>query len=182
VVAKKRVRNAIRDNAKTSRKGRKPANGIAMSAAERKRLQRQREKERKVDLSTLPSWLRYRHRMIGLLQDAVPFADVNELANALSATAQLLVYINCAMAKSNKPGAAREEYWPVVMAYLDPDKFHDMSNPVFHHLDTLAPYVSLWADSEYASCKSHSLCEVICDMFDCHELPSDEESDAESTN
>lgn len=75
---------AISDAVRQSRKGRKPINGRAMTAAERKQRQRKAAKTKRREM---PSWLRLRHDIWRLVQERFMFANATELADALHAVA-----------------------------------------------------------------------------------------------
>lgn len=77
-----------RDAKHASRKGRPPKNGTAMSAAERKRLQRERERAAKADA---PRWLRYRREIWQMVRDRFIFADAEELALAVQAVSTAII-------------------------------------------------------------------------------------------
>lgn len=158
--------NAIesqRDTSTTSRKGRKPINGRAMTAAERKRMQREREKERKVDPSSLPSWLRIRHRLWRLLQDEFQLSNADEMVNALEALACVVAFVNCVVADNKVSDGGMGRYIHVIQAYLDPEKHFDSSNPIHSILHDLRGYQ--FAEDRFPGRKDNLLFDLFCDML-----------------
>ena len=90
---------AISDTVRQSRKGRKPINGRAMTAAERKQRQRKAAKTKRREM---PSWLKRRHDIWQLVQERFMFANAAELADALHAVS-LAISICSFYAANNQP-------------------------------------------------------------------------------
>ena len=61
-----------------------------MTPAERKRLQRKREKEKQTDA---PTWLRYRREILSIVMNRYLFANSVEMAHALGAVSLGLTYL-----------------------------------------------------------------------------------------
>lgn len=124
------MRNVKRDTQIQSRKGRPAINGQAMTAAERKRRQRERQR---TEQSEAPSWLRLRQRIWKLMQEQFILANADELAEALSGVSAAIAHANV-MAMAGLP---RETITKAPRALIDPSNA-DLG--LFGFFPSLAPY------------------------------------------
>ena len=147
-----------RDTTTASRKGRPKVGSIAMTAAHRKRRQRQKAKEAK---ASDPSWLRLRKEVLALIFDKYPFADIEELAAALEAVGMAIRVANMAECKDYKERAAN-----ALRAVFQPEAMEDYSvtHPEF------LPYVpNPELKENYPRAYGRNLIDLYCDIFDSHE-------------
>lgn len=154
----------LRDSKKTSRKGRKPKNGQAMTAAERKRQQRQRQRDAKGEL---PSWLRLRHDLWKVIQDNFMFEDVDELASALVALEAALVFAHIARAKNK----SLDIWLEGLKAYHSPPK---ELNGVMQFFPQVGRYQ--FDDLGCSKREGTVLFDILRDITEGHESESEEES------
>lgn len=88
-------RHALSDSRQASRKGRRPKNAIAMTPAERKRVERQRKRDAKEEL---PDWHRLRLEIWNWVQSRYCLNSAHEVGSALSAIGSALT--SCTIWKS----------------------------------------------------------------------------------
>ena len=147
----------LRDNKKTSRKGRKPKSDKAMTPAERKRQQRQRQREAKCEL---PSWLRLRRDLWELIQDHFMFEDADELSAALNALGAAITIANCY--RSTKEPS---QIWCAgLVAYHDPPEQLEGRLQLFSELKAYR-FDSL----HYPAREGTKLVDILRDIMECHE-------------
>jgi hypothetical protein len=152
----------LRDSKKTSRKGRKPKDGKAMTPAERKRQQRQRQREAKCEL---PSWLRLRRDLWRLIQDHFMLADVDELADALNALQAALVGANC----FRSTGDSTQEWSVGLDAYWNAT---GQLEGKWQFLDDFGPYCF---DGKFPNREGTKLVDILRDVMEGHKKDSGED-------
>lgn len=150
---------AISDAVKQSRKGRKPINGRAMTAAERKQRQRanQRQAKREKRKST-PSWLRLRHDVWQLVQERFMFANAAELSSALRAVAETITATRFAIVDDwGEPG----RYSKTLMGNKQPDE------QIREAFPDLLPYeIDAYCEKRLPGVSKPTLLELLRDMLD----------------
>lgn len=143
-----------RDTQSQSRKGRPTINGQAMTAAERKRRQRERQR---VERRDTPSWLRLRQRIWKLIQEQFIFENADELAEALSGVSAAIAHANV-MAMAGLP---HETITKAPGALIDPSN----ADPgLFGFFPSLAPYEPSIAE-QYPAVTDRTLLDVLCDIL-----------------
>lgn len=150
--------DSIRDTNDLSRKGRKPKNDRAMTPAERKRLQRQREKERQSDV---PNWLHFRREILSYVINRFPLCNAVEVANALDAVAMGLVWLTTIRDHSV------DKRLDGLLAVINPDKSNTAKDQI---LFEFRPYcVDDDQEKEHPGFHSAKVYEAVCDIFERHE-------------
>ncbi len=159
----------------STKRGRKPKNGTAMTAAERKRNQRQRKKEA---TNSLPSWLRVRHRLWQLVQDEFMFSDVDELAHALKALSIALIGTNCHRVDSKRRSA---DWWWPLQAYNKLGTVSAVNQESIDLLfDELRDYVFDDSQEAFTNRRGTNLVTLICDIVGSHESETEETDESEA--
>ena len=146
--------NAISDTAKQSRKGRKPINGRAMTAAERKQRQRQATEIKRQEM---PSWLKLRHDIWQLVQDRFMFSTTAELADAMHAVA-FAINICCFHAAGKHSGSHR--YVSTMLGTSEPD---EITKQCFPELLSYKPDQKL--EDKYPGVHGMMLLDALRDML-----------------
>jgi hypothetical protein len=156
----------IRDTTAKSRKGRKPKHGVAMTAAERKRRQRDRQRKEARDL---PSWLRIRHRLWKLVQNEFCFSNADELSHALTALGLALTMTNMYRSKEM---SSFSNWWFALEAYCSingvASENQDVIDAMFHEFK---PYK---CDLPHDDIKDARLMHILRDIGKRHENQAEE--------
>jgi hypothetical protein len=159
----------------STKRGRKPKNGTAMTAAERKRNQRQRKKEAK---KILPKWLQVRLRLWGLVQKEFIFDDVDELAHALKALSIALFTANCLRIEPKK---VFPDWWYLLQAYVSPGSVSPERQELIDLLyEELQDYSFENSIEDYSLRKGTRLASLICDITGSHESEAEETDESEA--
>jgi hypothetical protein len=152
----------ICDHETKSRKGRKPKHGVAMTAAERKRRQRDRQAKEE---NALPSWLRIRRRLWELVQKEFCFSNADELSHSLTALGLALMMTNLYRSKEM---SVFSNWWFGLEAYNSVD---GVASEYQHVIDSmfieLKPY--RFELLPYDDIKDAKLLDVLCDIGKRHE-------------
>ncbi len=146
---------AISDTVRQSRKGRKPINGRAMTAAERKQRQRKAAKTKRREM---PSWLRLRHDIWQLVQERFMFANAAELSSALRAVAETITATRFAILDDwGEPG----RYSKTLIGSKEPDE------QIREAFPDLLPYeIDTYCEKRLPGVSKPTLLEVLRDMLE----------------
>lgn len=143
-----------RDTHSKSRKGRPAINGQAMTAAQRKRRQRERQR---AELQDVPSWLRLRQQIWKLVQEQFQFANADELANALHGVSLAITCANVYAMHGHPPATIAK----APRALLDPGSADRELLRLFPELAPYAPSIH----ETYPAVTDRMLLDVICDLL-----------------
>lgn len=148
--------HSFRDKRQQSRKGRPPKNSIAMTASERKAMQRKRER---VCRKATPRWLAMRHEIWQHVRGRYMLSNAAEVAHALRAVATAISATN--IWQEAKPDDAGWYLSPFA-ALHDPSQVTPIMLAYLDALVAFEPEPSVLA--EHPNYASKRLVELFCDV------------------
>lgn len=149
-------KRSIRDVSQQSRKGRPPKNNIAMTASERKAMQRQREREHR---KATPRWLVMRREIWQHVQSRYMLSNAAQVAHALRAVATAISATT--IWQEDRPGDPGWYLSPFA-AMHDPSQASALIRECLDALTEFEPEPSVLA--VYPNYASKRLVELFCDV------------------